>query len=84
MEIISIIVLGACLGLFGLGLALENLDQGRLERNIEIADPSVFDIFQELHGLKFKVVAGVTIIQKSHFAGEDFLIFLSMPSHFFP
>ena len=61
IEIVFTVLAGiVCLGLFGLGLALEALDKARVERNPEIADPSLFDLLQEIRGLKFDVVAGAT------------------------
>ncbi len=56
MEILFVLVL--MFGLMGLAMALETPQQGTLERNVEIADPSVFKLIQELQGLKFEVLAG--------------------------
>lgn len=56
MEILFAVVL--MLGLGALAMTLFTPNQGTLERNVEIADPSVFDLIQELQGLKFKVLAG--------------------------
>ena len=56
MEILFTVVL--MLGLGALAMTLFTPNQGTLERNVEIADPSVFDLIQELQGLKFEVLAG--------------------------
>lgn len=42
-------------------MTLETLNQDQIERNPEIADPSLFEILRELQGLKFTVVQGAAV-----------------------